>query len=253
MTQHRSNAPLYRPGIAQAKRLVAEAARRSGAAGSLSARVELVGEIGPGKAVSLAGVKQQLARAPHAARLLMVIDSIGGNVHEAFAIYGALREHPATIRAIVVGDCASAAIVPLMAADHRRLGRAGKLMVHRAHLDRRHVGIGKARLTAARFRSYAELLAEADDRILDLLIERTGTPRALLVRAMRTGKQLRPIDARALGLVHEFDGSPPVDPSWPQRLAAASQAGVAFDFPSHMFTSGYLAACRAAGPLSKGR
>lgn len=60
----------------------------------------------------------------------MVIHSIGGDVFAANAIYSALVMNKATITGTIIGICASAATIVLMACDTRRIAKNAMLMVH---------------------------------------------------------------------------------------------------------------------------
>ena len=60
----------------------------------------------------------------------VVIHSTGGDVFAANAIYSALAMNRATITGTVIGICASAATIVLMACDSRRIAKNAMLMVH---------------------------------------------------------------------------------------------------------------------------
>ena len=60
----------------------------------------------------------------------VTIQSGGGDVFAANAIYTALVTNKATITGTVIGICASAATIVLMACDSRKIAKNGILMVH---------------------------------------------------------------------------------------------------------------------------
>ena len=60
----------------------------------------------------------------------VVIHSIGGDVFAANAIYSALAMNKATITGTIIGICASAATIVLMACDNRRIAKNAILMAH---------------------------------------------------------------------------------------------------------------------------
>ena len=60
----------------------------------------------------------------------VVINSIGGDVFAANAIYSALVMNKATITGTIIGICASAATIVLMACESRRIAKNGILMAH---------------------------------------------------------------------------------------------------------------------------
>ncbi len=60
----------------------------------------------------------------------VVIHSVGGDVFAANAIYSALVMNKAAITGTIIGICASAATIVLMACDNRRIAKNGILMAH---------------------------------------------------------------------------------------------------------------------------
>ncbi len=60
----------------------------------------------------------------------VVIHSIGGDVFAANAIYSALAMNKATVTGTIIGICASAATIVLMACDSRRIAKNAILMAH---------------------------------------------------------------------------------------------------------------------------
>ncbi len=60
----------------------------------------------------------------------VVIHSVGGDVFAANAIYSALVMNKASITGTVIGICASAATIVLMACENRRIAKNGILMAH---------------------------------------------------------------------------------------------------------------------------
>lgn len=60
----------------------------------------------------------------------VMIHSVGGDVFAANAIYNALIANPASITGTILGICASAATIVLMACDKRQIAKNAILMVH---------------------------------------------------------------------------------------------------------------------------
>lgn len=65
-------------------------------------------------------------------RINVYINSYGGEVKEALAIYNALKRHPAKIKTVCDGFACSAASVIFMAGDERVMHAASLLMIHNA-------------------------------------------------------------------------------------------------------------------------
>jgi ATP-dependent protease ClpP protease subunit len=169
-----------------------------------SHQIVLHGEIGREKSVSLAIVTYRLAfaRAQHAQRIHLMIDSIGGKVDEAFAIYTALRSYPGALSAVAHGFCCSAAVIVLLAADHRVLKRGTKVLLH-----------GARRMNAADCRRHVESVEATNARMLDLFAMRTGSPRDLFATEILTEEDLAEEAALAWGLVHEIE-----EREWPRPM-----------------------------------
>jgi len=94
------------------------------------------------------------------------INSPGGDVFEALAIYNLLREHPGAITIKVLGLAASAASVVAMAGDTIQIARAGFFMVHNTWV----VASGNRN----DLRAVADWLEPFDAALADIYNARTG-------------------------------------------------------------------------------
>lgn len=64
----------------------------------------------------------------------LIINSPGGDFFEGVAMYNRLLMHKGEISATVIGICASAATLPLMAAKKRSIGSQSTIMIHNTQL-----------------------------------------------------------------------------------------------------------------------
>ncbi len=94
------------------------------------------------------------------------IDTPGGSVFDAVAIYQALVQHPHKVTADIMGMAASAGTIITSSADHIRIAQAGTFMLHRAW----SVVPGNS----AELRAAADLLDKVDRELDDVLSKRTG-------------------------------------------------------------------------------
>lgn len=101
-----------------------------------------------------------------APRIQLNINSPGGSVFDAFAMYDDLRQHPAEINVRVTGLAASAASLLAMAGDTIEIADNGFLMIHNAW----NVAIGDKSEMA----SQAKLLGQIDTRLAKTYAARTG-------------------------------------------------------------------------------
>jgi ATP-dependent protease ClpP protease subunit len=240
-------AAYFRPNKRRANAALASMARSARNAGPGFLALRICGEIGNYKGVRAADIRKQLASAPNANVILAHFNSVGGNVAEAFEIAAAIMEHPATKKkAIINGQCLSAAVVPLLAFDLRIANQNAEVMIHRTEVV--PTMRGDKRWTSADLADAAKTAALADDETLDFLASRTGFDREYFAREMKTESSMRLVDALKCGLIHEIAGvTGACSTDWPDRVKAF-QGGAVVGLPSHMMTSNYIAACRAALP-----
>lgn len=94
------------------------------------------------------------------------IDTPGGSVFDAVAIYQALVQHPHKVTADIMGMAASAGTIITASADHVRIAQAGTFMLHRAWA----VVAGNS----AEMRVTADLLDKVDLELDAVLSKRSG-------------------------------------------------------------------------------
>lgn len=94
------------------------------------------------------------------------INSPGGYVNDARAMYSAIQQHPAHVTALIGSQAASAASFVAMAADKIVIAKHASMMIHDAH----GFGVGNA----ADFRTLADILEEESQDIAGHYADRTG-------------------------------------------------------------------------------
>lgn len=111
----------------------------------------------------------QFVKAVHALQAPVIdvhINSQGGFVWDAVAMYEALKSHPATVNAYVDGLAASAASFVLQAADNRVMATGSRTMIHDAQV----VGYG----SPAEVRAAADLGDAVSNDIASIYADRAG-------------------------------------------------------------------------------
>lgn len=98
----------------------------------------------------------------------VLIQSGGGDVFAANAIYTALIESKATITATVIGLCASAATIILQAASTRRIAKNGVLMAHNPSVTL------YGSYTSAELEKLAEVTDKVKESIMSVYRDRLG-------------------------------------------------------------------------------
>lgn len=132
-------------------------------------------------------------------RIDITLDCRGGDVHEGWKIYDALRATGKEISALVVGECASMGTAILLAAPkERRSARPhASLLIHNPYIP---AAMGE--LNADELRRMADDMQQEQDRILNLYVERTGADRERLQEVMNEGKWLTTDEAIELGFIN---------------------------------------------------
>lgn len=225
-----------------ARRTLAATARKAGR-GAPEVVVDIDDEIDADMA---SRVEAQLREAVGARRVVLVIDSIGGDVDAAKRIHAAVRRHPAEKRqALITGKCHSAAVLIAVAADFRSALPDASILLHRTARDPQD----RARWTADTYASHAAALKRIDDDLLDVLAERTGAPRAALEREEQDDRETPLMKAVGLGIIHEIQGVRPFTPRPLQLREMSDSPRTMFAIigaPSVYASDAYAAACRAA-------
>lgn len=108
--------------------------------------------------------------------ILVRINSPGGEVFDGFAIYNALKNHPAQIHVQIDGLAASIASVIAMAGDLVTMGTGAMIMIH----DPWSLAVGDSK----DMRGVAEMLDQVKEGIIDAYAGRTGIDRAELATLM---------------------------------------------------------------------
>jgi ATP-dependent protease ClpP protease subunit len=131
-----------------------------------------------------------------AQRIALHINSPGGDVFDAIAIYNLLRQHPATVTTTVDSLAASAASFVALAGDRVVMARHSQVMIHDAW--------GFAIGDAERMREAAEFLDRQSEVIAGIYTERAGHDVAHWRALMAAETWFTAEEAVAAGLAHEI-------------------------------------------------
>ncbi len=128
--------------------------------------------------VNLRGVTRQIqdAKDSGADTLDVHIHSNGGDVNEGFAIHDALINSGLSINTIVDGNCFSIATVMFLAGSKRSVSKNAQLMIHNPW--------GFTGGTADDIEKYADTVRDAENKILDFYVLKTGSDRDSLKAMM---------------------------------------------------------------------
>lgn len=136
---------------------------------------EFIGDDGMGGGVTVSRIAGALRRIG-SRDVTVNINSPGGDIFEAAAIYNLLRDHPKQVNVRVLGVAASAASVIAMAGDTIEIGLTAWLMVHNIWV----IAMGNKN----DLRKIADQLEPFDDTFAALYAARTGIPKAEIAALM---------------------------------------------------------------------
>lgn len=124
------------------------------------------------------------------------IDSYGGEVKEAWGIFNALREHPATVNTYADGFVASAAIYPFLAGDNRYANGLSAFFMHEV--------IGGASGYADELRKAADDIDFMTNTGISAFVEIAGMDKEKVLELMKNETWLDAVTAKELGIVTEI-------------------------------------------------
>ena len=168
------------------------------------AEISLFGDIGRGRGrtVGAQAFIRELNALGDSTALTVRINSPGGDVFEAIAIYNALRARRGKVTCIVDGLAASAASFIAMAGDEVVMRPNTEMMVHDALID-------GMRGNAATLRDTADQLERASNTIAGVYAEKAGGTADTWRAVMRTDTWYSADEAVAAGLADRVDTARP--------------------------------------------
>jgi len=176
--------------------------------GNKESIIEVYGTIGERwdseQANTTQALSQELARikALKADTITVKINSLGGDVNHALAIFDLLEEHTAQITTQIIGLCASAATVIAAAGTTRKMSRNALFLIHQCHS---YVGRANETQLAAEIESQRTV----NKRILSIYTEKCANGKSqeienLFVANNGQGKWIEASEALRLGFVTDI-------------------------------------------------
>lgn len=129
------------------------------------------------------------------------IASGGGDIIAAFAAYNELMAMPVTLHTHNAGAVDSAAIVPFMLGERRTASAASAFFFHQLQWT----FASNQNLTATVISDATKWLGTYEDMMAKIVADRSGIPKADVLKMMREGTTVVPARAKALGLIHEIE------------------------------------------------
>lgn len=176
--------------------------------------IKLFGLIGAGGVNAAAFIDKLTEAGP--GPVVVEINSTGGDVFEAVAIFNALRRH-GNVTTRVVALAASAASIVALGGKRVEIARGALMMVHSASSSMSG--------TAAELRDHADLLEKVSAQLADIYATRTGKTAAEVVAWLARDTWFDADEAKAAGLVDEIvDGFGAIAAAWSFSSAPAAIA-----------------------------
>jgi ATP-dependent Clp endopeptidase proteolytic subunit ClpP len=161
--------------------------------------------------VSLSSLQKQI-QATQSEDITIHIRSHGGSVMEGFAIYDFLKTCSKNITMVAEGICASIATVVFLAGNERKITENCEFLIH--------FPMGIAAGTADELEATAEVVREAENKIIDFYVAKTGADRDILISYMEKDKIIDAKQAKNLGFVTEI--IPTINAEMRSKLVAQS-------------------------------
>lgn len=170
-----------------------------------SARLDLFGIIGADgfweEGFDETSFKYDMESIPADKPLDIYINSDGGSVFTALAIYNMIKRHKGEVKITVAGIAASAATIITSVPNARVIMPAGSMMM--VHAPSAYAG----QANAAQLRSLADTLDKVGGSIVDIYKQKTEQSEEVLVEMMSTDTYLTASEAVDLGFADEIDNS----------------------------------------------
>ncbi len=183
-------------------------------------------------------------RAIKSGAITLSINSPGGNVFDALAIYNALRQHAASVTVRVMGVAASAASLIAMAGDTIIMPENSFMMVHNP--------LGAVYGNAEDLRDLAETLDKIGAALVATYVARTGQTEEKINELLAAETWLSAADAVELGFADKIEAALKIAASYdmdrlPDNVKAAFDAETVTLPAETSLTARIVAACAAAG------
>lgn len=173
-------------------------------------------QIGAGwfsEGVTAKDVKAKLDAAGDVRKIIMRLNSPGGDVFEGSAIYSLLAQHPAEVECFVDGLAASAAFTIAMAADTIHISEAALMMMHNAW--------GLAMGDASEMRKTADVLDKIGASMRGIYAKRSGKSEDEIQTLMDAETWLTAAEAVDAGFADDVIKSDPEESKAARALAAS--------------------------------
>jgi ATP-dependent Clp protease protease subunit len=136
------------------------------------AEIALIGDVDDWESDAI----KQMLELPPGSDVVFYIDSAGGSVYGAVAVYTLMRQRRLRGTAVVLGECSSAALLLFAACEDRQVTRYSTLMFHRMRWQsEKRIIAEEAHLWARHFDELEKELDELQARLFGVAYEQVRT------------------------------------------------------------------------------
>ncbi|ODP33080.1 head maturation protease, ClpP-related [Pandoraea sp. ISTKB] len=210
--------------------------------GASVVEIRIYDEIGFYGMDAQAFMSQLDAAAGSAAEIVVAINSLGGDVFDAFAIYNALRRYPEKVTTRIDGVAASAASLVVMAGHRVLMPENAMLMIHNPWT----VAGGDA----DQLRAYADMLDKAGDGIMAAYRNKSGKTDDELLAMMKAETWFTASEAVEAGFADEIEAPVKISASANSARIIARLTNIPESVKALLNGSGDSAAPPAPAPSS---
>jgi ATP-dependent Clp endopeptidase proteolytic subunit ClpP len=163
----------------------------------VTVEVRIYDEIGFWGVTAKDFIQELDAAANNAASIVVAINSPGGDVFDALAIYNALRRYESKVTTRVDGVAASAASIVFLAGDTRIMPENALLMIHNPWTF--------AGGEADDLRQAADTMDKIRDNLVAIYVQRSGQEEAAIIDMLDAETWLTALEAQALGMADTIE------------------------------------------------
>jgi len=160
-----------------------------------------IGEGFFGDGITSKAIREQLSAAGLVDQIHVRINSIGGTVSDGFAIYNALKEHPANVTTYIDGDAMSIASIIALAGDTRVIAPNARIMIHEARV------IPTQSMTERDIESTLQNVRGVNETLVATYVKHTGQSQEQIRQWMAAETYMSATEALERGFVDQIAGS----------------------------------------------
>ena len=204
-------------------------------------QIKLRGPIDEDGPICVNAVRAALLSSPGHDRILIDIETDGGDVDVASEIFEVLRSQPVAVAAIT-RKCHSAGMIVFLAAGLRIARPDATFLLHPISVGRDDLS---SSMTIKALRDEARRLEVKHNRAMNFLADRTGFDLSWFCKEAESEEFMDVAVATSVGIIHSIEGKAGPGCDWPvvaKQMASSEQSNVYL--PQYLTSANFFEACR---------